>query len=314
MAGSAVAGSAGPTDGSVVSSEPSGFDEEEPEYEELPATQPPVHAFGSVWDSQLGVPTSASMPPSVDLAGADTATDEDFDEPEVPEYLLAERRQSGQRPGGVNRGRTGGGGRGRTGSYQAALDRERYGSSRPPQPSFGSGGGGGGNRTQGGNRDRNRQGRPPQNNRPMERGPRPQERPYSEQRSSSEPWSEVPPELEEMLRAELARKQPQQPMETMVVHSAVADVASAPAKPARKPRATAKKPTVAASARAEAAPPTGTESPAPAKRTTRARSTKSATTTASAAADAPAESASETEAKKPTRRRTTKSAPAAEEG
>ena len=34
------------------------------------------------------------------------------------------------------------------------------------------------------------------------------ERQAPEVRTSSEPWSEVPPELEQMLRAELARKQP----------------------------------------------------------------------------------------------------------
>ena len=36
----------------------------------------------------------------------------------------------------------------------------------------------------------------------------PSTRQMTEPRSSSEPWSEVPPEMEEMLRAELARKQP----------------------------------------------------------------------------------------------------------
>ena len=91
-------------EGLAATTEPAAFEEEE-EFEELPTTQPPVHAFGSVWDSQLGVPTSASMPPSVDLSGTGSDEDDNYDEPEVPEYLLAERRQQGQSAG---RGRTGG--------------------------------------------------------------------------------------------------------------------------------------------------------------------------------------------------------------
>jgi uncharacterized LabA/DUF88 family protein len=315
-----------PEDEAVAGSgEPSAFDEEEEVYEELPPAQPPVHTFGSVWDSQLGVPSGPSMPPTVDLGGGgDLPDEENYDEPEVPEYLLAERRQHGQRQG-VNRGGRTGGGRNRS-AYQAALDRERYGGSRPAQPNFG----GGGNRPQtGGNRDRNRQGgRPPQGGRPQDRAPRPPQRDYSEPRSSSEPWSEVPPELEQMLRAELARKSPQQapdnvveltaasmPREEIVKLDAVAVVESAPAKPARKPRATtAKKATAKSEPAEEQAAEKPAEKPAPAKRTTRARtSTKSATASA-AAAEAPTEAASATEAKKPTRRRTTKSAPSAEEG
>jgi uncharacterized LabA/DUF88 family protein len=344
-----------PEDEAVVTAgaEPAAFDEEE-EFEELPTAQPPVHTFGSVWDSQLGVPTSASLPPSVDLGGS-ADEDEDYDEPEVPEYLLAERRQrgqGGQRSGNRGGRPTGGGGGGRNRSaYQAALDRERYGA-RAPQPS-GFGSGGNPNRQQpSGNRDRNRQGnRPPQGGgRPQDRGPRPQPQ-YSEPRSSSEPWSEVPPELEEMLRAELARKQAPQagaevtgvevaptstaPMQEMAEADSVAAESDAPAKPARRTRTTTKKPTTASkstarrsttaeaeepaqpAAEASAAPP---EAKAPAKRTTRARSTKSPAASAApaegsataSAADAPA---GETEApKKATRRRTTKSAPAAEEG
>jgi len=302
------------------STESSAFDEDE-EYEELPTAQPPVHAFGSVWDSQLGVPTGASMPPAVDLGGGDAVEEDDYDEPEVPEYLLAERRQRGQRTGGGRGCRTGGG-RNRS-AYQAALDRERYGGSRPAQPSFS----GGGNRQQsgGGNRDRNRQGggRPPQGARPQDRAPRPPQRDYSEQRSSSEPWSEVPPELEQMLRAELARKSPQQasenvvevttpamPFANVVEIDAIAAVETAPAKPARKPRAATTKKTTASSAPATEEK---AEKPAPPKRTSRPRATKAATTSA-AAAEAPAGEAPAAEAKKPTRRRTTKSAPAAEEG
>jgi uncharacterized LabA/DUF88 family protein len=193
-------------EGMVTVGEPSAFSsDEDEEFEELPPAQPPVHAFGSVWDSQLGVPT-ASMPPSVNLGGIDTDEDEDYDEPEVPEYLLAERRQRGGQPP-AGRGRVPGG-RNRS-AYQAALDRERYGRSAP-QPSFGGGAGGGNNanRAPDRNRDRGRQGRPQQARRPVDRAPRVRDRQMSESRpASAEPWSEVPPELEQMLRAELARKQ-----------------------------------------------------------------------------------------------------------
>ena len=300
-------------EGLAATGEPAVFADEEEEFEELPTAQPPVHAFGSVWDNQLGMPTSASMPPTVDLGGGDVDAEEDFDEPEVPEYLLAERRQRGQRP--PARGRSGGtGGRGR-GAYQAALDRERYGS-RSPQPTFGTGSGntGGGNRAPSNpNRDRSRQGsRPPQGSRPIQdRGPRPPRTDYAEPRSSSsEPWSEVPPELEQMLRAELARKQPVTESVPTSSFEEIVETGEAPAKPARKPRTTTKKSTAASEAVA------AQESPAPAKKPTRARATKAATT--KAASDAPAEPAAETPAAEPkkttTRRRTTKSAPAAEEG
>ena len=308
-------------EGLAATGEPAVFADEEEEFEELPTAQPPVHAFGSVWDNQLGMPTSASMPPTVDLGGGDVDADENFDEPEVPEYLLAERRQRGQRP--PARGRSGGtGGRGR-GAYQAALDRERYGS-RSPQPTYGSGGGnsGGGNRAPSSpNRDRNRQGsRPPQGSRPVQdRGPRPPRTEYAEPRSSSaEPWSEVPPELEQMLRAELARKQPVAESVTTssfeeIVETAAAP-AQAPAKPARKPRTTTKKSTASSEPVAEVV--ATQEVPAPAKKPTRARTTKATTT--KAASEAPAEPAAETPAAEPkkttTRRRTTKSAPATEEG
>jgi len=193
-----------PGEGAPIGDEPVAAQsgEEDEEFEDVATpTQLPHHTFGSVWDSQLGVPSSAlpSSPMTTSLGGED---EDDLDEPEVPEYLLAERRQRGQSQGrgGVRspRGRS---------AYQAALDRERYGRSAPPQPSYGSGGGGGGNRPDR-SRDRNRGGRP-QPSRPSNRPPRVEDRPMpSEARSSSEPWSEVPPELEQMLRAEMARKQP----------------------------------------------------------------------------------------------------------
>ncbi len=106
-------------------------DEEEDEVEIASAPRAPrTTPFGSVWDSQLGVPSS--KPTSIRPA----ADDEDFDEPEIPEYLIAEQRrgQGGRGGGGGQQGR--GGPRGGRAGYNAAVDRERYG----------RGGGGGINR------------------------------------------------------------------------------------------------------------------------------------------------------------------------
>ena len=139
--------------------------------------------FGSVWDSQIGTPTGpvpASRPPIAEA--------EDFDEPEIPEYLIAEQQRGANR----NAGR---GARGGRSAYQSAMDRERYGR--------GSGGGGGINRY------------PDVSARTSPVGPRRDDRAYGRSdrpavvpppRSSSEPWSEVPPELEAMLRAQVAQK------------------------------------------------------------------------------------------------------------
>ena len=84
--------------------------------DEVP-TLPQHSGFGSVWDSQIGVsPRAASG--SADVEGLE-------DEPEVPEYLLAEKRQQGRRrPGGRTRGGAGGSA---GGGYRTAIDRERYG-------------------------------------------------------------------------------------------------------------------------------------------------------------------------------------------
>ena len=73
-------------------------DEEDEELDAYPAPRAPqASTFGSVWDSQIGVPSAPLA--SADLGGP-TADDEDEDEPEIPEYLLAERRQRAGRPGG----------------------------------------------------------------------------------------------------------------------------------------------------------------------------------------------------------------------
>ena len=164
-----------------------------------PRTKP----FGSVWDSQLGTPSgplAASLAPIGD--------DEDFDEPEIPEYLIAEQRR------GANRG-GGGGGRGARGgrsAYQSAMDRERFGGAGRGGAGGGSGirsgvGGGGGGGGRGINRYPDVSGR----SRPV--GPGRDDRGYSRPdresappRSSNEPWSDVPPELEALLRAQVAQK------------------------------------------------------------------------------------------------------------
>ena len=110
--------------------------EDEEDFEAALPPPPPHQSFGSVWDSQLGVPGSA---PATASAGGPVVEsflpdedEEDLDEPEIPEYLLAERRQ---RPGGgAPHGRMG---RGR-GAYQAALDRERFGRGAPAPSGFGA--------------------------------------------------------------------------------------------------------------------------------------------------------------------------------
>ena len=295
-----------------------GAGEEDEDFDEPQPANLPHHTFGSVWDSQIGVPTSGT--PVVDSLSGDMSDEEDLEEPEVPEYLLAERRQRGARQGGRTGGRPA---RGRS-AYQAALDRERFGNRGVPQPSFG----GSSTRSPGGNRDRGRGGRPVgQGGGRPPRAPRMDDRPrYDEARSSSEPWSEVPPELEEMLRAELSRKATVTPVSEIPVRDmSVGEVplsempspiasfgATAPAdaaveaKPARRTRTTKAKSTdEAAEVGAEAsAKPTRT-------RTTKAATTKSTTRTRKAAPAADGETAP----RKPATRRKTAAAgaePAAE--
>src|SRR5207253_5175658 len=95
-------------------------EDEEPE-EAVPAPRrgPQTTPFGSVWDSQLGVPSAARSVGPVD--------EEDFEEPEIPEYLIAEQRR-GRQPQGRGPGR--GGARGGRSAYTAAIERERYGTGR----------------------------------------------------------------------------------------------------------------------------------------------------------------------------------------
>ncbi|HSL35060.1 MAG TPA: NYN domain-containing protein [Candidatus Limnocylindrales bacterium] len=202
--------------------------------------------FGSVWDSQLGVPSSV---PAGVSGGGGLGEDEDFDEPEIPEYLIAEQRRGQAARGGRGGGPAGRGGRGGRGSYGAAIDRERYG----------RGGGGGINRYPDvSGRDR---GGAPSRGQPAQagfgRGERHDraERPERSASRSNEPWSEVPEDLQAMLRAQLAQS----------------------------PKAAAPK---AAETRAPIADEAAEEAPAPKRRTTRTRTKAAEATTAPADAGA----------------------------
>jgi uncharacterized LabA/DUF88 family protein len=179
---------------SPAESDESAFDGEN-EAEPVPYApfRPPQTVFGSVWDAQLGM--NVPSRPAADTQGLEG--EEDLEEPAIPEYLLAERRRGGQQPqGGRGGGIRGRGGRGGRGAYAAALDRERYGKAGAPSTGWSP----------------DRGGRP-------DRGPRRDRRPGSfqgqsrpssfERPPSAEPWSEVPPDLEEQIRAQLAtRNQP----------------------------------------------------------------------------------------------------------
>ena len=176
--------------------------DEEDDVDEAPVAPrgPRSTPFGSVWDSQLGTsaaPSGANLAPIVD-------EDEDFDEPEIPEYLIAEQRRGSQAARGGRGGQAARGGpRGGRSAYQAAMQRERYG----------RGGGGGGinrypdvsGRTGAPDRDRPERDRPARDDRGYgRRDDRPRE--GTARGGSAEPWSEVPPELEAMLRAQVGTK------------------------------------------------------------------------------------------------------------
>jgi uncharacterized LabA/DUF88 family protein len=165
-----------------------------------PPARRPASTFGSVWDSQIGIAASRGAPIVDD--------DEDLEEPAVPEYLLAERRQRDAGRGG-NRG-----GRGRGGAYAQALDRERFGGGRgstpsrfgePPPRREGAYGRPASDRDRDrGERDRgerDRSERDRSDRQPFRQPQRPAPRP-----SGDEPWSEVPPEIEAMLRAQIGSR------------------------------------------------------------------------------------------------------------
>ncbi|HEX7497504.1 MAG TPA: NYN domain-containing protein [Candidatus Limnocylindrales bacterium] len=157
--------------------------------------------FGSVWDSQIGM---AGRPPRTERTAPVSSDEDDFAEPEIPEYLLAERRRGGNAARSGRGGGGGGGGRGVRSAYASAVERERFGrSSTPSSSSSGS---------RYSEPARQSQPQPPRrrDERPQRQsGPVPQRGgglPRGGGRDSSEPWSEVPPELEELLRAQLSTK------------------------------------------------------------------------------------------------------------
>ena len=275
-------------------------DQDEVEDEPVAPRGPRTTPFGSVWDSQLGTPAARTTPNLAPLSD----DEEDFDEPEIPEYLIAEQRRGAR--GGAARGPQGGargGPRGGRAAYQSAVERERYGR---------GGGGGGINRypdvsgRTGGNTAP-----PPQRGPRAERGfGRRDERPREAAprvTSSAEPWSEVPPELEAMLRAQVGQKPgpaPEAPrpaeIESPEDVSAIgtADETSAP-----KRRTTRK----AAASTVTETPAEGT--PAPKRRSTRKPAASTASDTASTDAGGGETAAGETPApKRRATRKTTASA------
>ncbi|MBI2781101.1 MAG: NYN domain-containing protein [Chloroflexi bacterium] len=221
-----------------------------PDVDEMPApARRAASAFGSVWDSQIGIPSARRTAPAID-------EDEDFDEPAVPEYLIAERRQRDGNRGGVR----GGAGRGRGGAYAAALDRERFGGGRGSTRS-------GFNQPAPGNRE-------PNFNRsePIERGNRVDRQPFrpavrpAPRPSGDEPWSEVPPEIEAMLRAQLGSRPAagprREPAQAVASESLATPVEAAPAPTASR---RGRRPAAAAAAVSEATAPASGEAEAPVK-------------------------------------------------
>ncbi len=272
---------------------------EEAEGQPLPLlSQPASHPnpFGSVWDSQIGM---AGQPTELAPLPAD---EEDFAEPEIPEYLLAERRRG-------RGGRGGNRGGGVRSAYAAAIGRERFGRTRYPEPA--------------------RQPQPQRRQQPQQQ-PRPQRQPQPPRQAqpqrgggrSAEPWSEVPPELEELLRQQLAAKATQPvpagatrtgeenvPAEEIVEETAAEIVAEAPARGRGRGRGRAA---------AAAAPDAGAQAPALAEATTapaaeaprrggrrRAGAAAGSVTPAPEGVQVPAEEAAATPEASPARRRRT---------
>jgi uncharacterized LabA/DUF88 family protein len=257
-------------------------------------------AFGSVWDSQIGVPSAPSA------SGAADAEEFD-DEPAIPEYLLTERQRGGRGAPHAQRARP----RGRGGDYARAVERERFGgrgAGRPAEPIH-----------------RGARGEP----RPPRFAPAAPARDRGPGgRGRAEPWSEVPPELEELLRAQLAQKvgrpQPTAPAAEAGVPAHAAAEEAAPAAPRRRSR----RPTAAAAAAAEAAGPSAeagahappapaAEEAAPRRRPRRPTASAAAAEGAAPAAEvgtAPAPAVEETAPAAPRRRSRRPTAPAAEDG
>ena len=297
-------------------------DEEDLGPEEAPApAKRPVHAFGSVWDSQIGMPTASTTgtpgrPPVAD--------DEDFDEPPIPEYLIAERRQRDGARGGGGRG---GAGRGARGAYAAALDRERFGGGRGAgvnrfaEPAPRGGRGDDRPRDDRPRDDRSRGGRGP--DRP--RGDRPIPRPPARSGSGDEPWSEVPPEIEAMLRAQLggrgaALARPSSPREALPPRETAAPAPmTEPSEPAAATAARTPRRRTSRAGGPEAAtgesPATPVEATPVADAAPKRRSTRTAVPkTRAATAKAAIEAAGPVAEAAPKRRTTRKAAPAVSDG
>ena len=292
--------------GEVGDTSPDESEADLPEFADEVLPLPQHSGFGSVWDSQIGVAPERRTGPAPSPRGAEPVDDLEAEgEPEVPEYLLAERRQQDRNRGG--RG-------GRTGGYRSAIDRERYGAG--PRPGYQRG-----------------PARPGRGARPMSGGrASAQAMEPIEQTPGGDPWSEVPPDVQEMLRAELARRQAaagqaaggrqsggrrtsRAPAEAATTDATPVE-APAPVEEATPKRTTRKRTTKPA----EAAPTDATpvEVPAPVeeatpKRTTRKRTTKpaEAATTDATPVEAPAP-VEEAAPKRTTRKRTTKPAEANE--
>ncbi|MEA2519490.1 MAG: hypothetical protein QOF49_1570, partial [Chloroflexota bacterium] len=234
--------------------------------------------------------------------------DEDFDEPEIPEDLIAEQRRGQQGGRGGQQGNRGGP-RGGRAAYTAAIDRERYGRgggggiNRYPDVSGGrevsererqiqgggrSAAGGGGQRQSGaGGRPDTSYARQDASYSRGGGGDRVDRQPAPR---SGDPWSEVPPELEEMLRAQLAQSPKARPaapttsrieaagaagdIETMTELPVEDTAPEAPKRraPTRRKPADAKAETLAADGAAPSAgggEPAATGAGAPKRRTTR---------------------------------------------
>ncbi len=308
-----------------------GFTAEDEEEEEQDAAAPGpaprgprTTPFGSVWDAQIGVPSAAPA------ASGPVTDDEDYEEPEIPEYLIAEQRRGRQQPGGRSQGGRGGPRGGRS-AYTAAIDRERYGRG-------GGVGSGGLNRypdvsgrdRQGGRGPTGGQGsggfgRPER----QDRSERPDRFERPAPRSGGDPWTEVPPELEQMLRAQLAQspkgrrpeasapRRPAAPGESVTPTPAAATATSsgettAPTRRRSTTRRTAGRPAEAATATPAAAGPAEPGEPtAPKRRVTRSKATAGAAAPVEATiAPAPAADRAPAPAKRATKPRATR-APAA---
>jgi len=175
-------GRSGRPEGGVAADIVAGGEPEATDYADEIPTLPQHSGFGSVWDSQIGVGTEGGRA-RASAPRPDVPIDEELDgEPEVPEYLLAERRNQDRRRGG----------RGRGTNYRSAIDRERFGAGSRPGFTRSPGPGRGG-----------RGGRPASTGRASVHAMDP-----IEQTPGGDPWSEVPPEVQELLRAEMARRQP----------------------------------------------------------------------------------------------------------